>query len=1148
MCIRDSTYTVSELDGGDTIDGVLYDGNAYDVTVTLTDDGKGHIDAQVGYPAGSENGLAFENTYTGSDVTSQVIAVGKTLVGRDMAAGEFSFELHAYDPTTGTMGDKVASTTNDAAANGVRGNVAFGALSYTADMLDGAASKTFYYAVTEVEGTDDNITYNQNGNVFYAGVTVTNDGQGNLTSTTTYYTDATCMTAIEDASQAPCFVNVYTPDPIAVPVEGTKTTSTVEAAPLPENLTFGYEIVNVNDSNERYVGTSPANGSLNASVTVKGTGTFTSRITAGNGGPTTGGITYDDSVYYLVLDVTTDPSTGAYIIGKQYYLGDPNNGGTPVDAVSFSNVYGDEVGATLDLSATKTLSGASFEQLNPFGFTVTETTDGMDKVVATGTTNGATGTAAEVDLSTISYSFRVEQPDEPVVDEGTTTPDEQQPTEGETTEGEQGTEGTTPDQPAEGTEPGADQPGTETGTETGGATEPEQPSGGEGETTQPEQPAEGETTEPGGAGEVVEPPAAGGETGEVVEPVEPVVPETPVEETPAQPEVTEEPAAPEAPAEGDVAAASITDLFVASEAIADDVDAEVYTGAVVDETAAAAADETAPVIDETAPVVSETAPAAETETAPAAALEPRVVSSDLGLHTYVISENIPSGAVQNDDGTYTYEGVTYDSHSYVVTVDVQAPYDAATQTVTMTATIKSIDCYDVFGNVIPETVAGSDGCDNVTFANSYYASTPAKLGGTDIQASKTLTGRDMADKEFSFTIAAAADNPDGTTAGTTVAVGTSTAAKANEASAISFGELTFSKPGTYYFSLTEDNAGDTVNGVTYSTAAFEFSVTVTDNYDGTLSATVNYPEGGMAFTNAYKVNTSTSVTFAGTKTLVGRDMADKEFSFTVTELMPDGTSELVAGGQNAAAGDREASDITFAPIKYTEPGEHDYVIAEVNGGTEKDGVTYDATVFNAHVSVTDNLDGTMSTAVTYSVGDVPCDAIAFENVYSNDGATATVTPEASKTLTGRDMKDGEFAFVVTDQATGKVVSNGRNAADGTVAFDAITLTTEGDYEFVISEVNNRQDGVTYDDATFRMLVSATDDGKGGLSAEMSYPDGKPAFANSYKEPEKPKPAEPQVPKTGDDGMNFAGAAALGLGGLGAALLGGGALLRRRASR
>ena len=1138
------TYTVSEVNGGDTIDGVLYDATSYEVTVTLTDDGKGHIDAQVGYPAGFENGLAFENTYTGSDVTSQVIAVGKTLVGRDMAEGEFSFELHAYDPTTGTMGDKVASTTNDAAANGVRGNVAFGALSYTADMLDGAASKTFYYAVTEVEGTDENITYNQNGNVFYAGVTVNNDGQGNLSSTVTYYTDATCTTAIEDASQAPCFVNAYTPDSIQVPVTGFKSTSTVDAAPLPENLTFGYEIVNVNDPAERYVGTSPANGAIDAAITVDGTGTFTYRITEVNGGTTTGGITYDDAVYYLVIDVTTNVSTGAYEYTTRYFLGDPNNGGVPVDAMSFNNVYGDEVGATLDLSANKTLSGATFEQLSPFGFTVTETTNGMDKVVATGTTNGASGTTAEVDLSTISYSFRVEQPDEPVVDEGETTPDEQQPAEGETTEGEQGTEGTTPEQPAEGTEPGTDQPGTETG----GATEPEQPAGGAGETTQPDQPAEGETTEPGGAGEVVEPPAAGGETGEVVEPVEPVVPETPVEETPAEPEVTEESAAPEAPAEGDVAAASIADLSSPSEAIADDVDAEVYTGAVVDETAAAAADETAPVIDETAPVVSETAPAAETETAPAAALEPRVVSSDLGLHTYVISENIPSGAVQNDDGTYTYEGVTYDSHSYVVTVDVQAPYDAATQTVTMTATIKSIDCYDVFGNVIPETVAGSDGCDNVTFANSYYASTPAKLGGTDIQASKTLTGRDMADKEFSFTIVAAADNPDGTTAGTTVAVGTSTAAKANEASAISFGELTFSKPGTYYFSLTEDNAGDTVNGVTYSTAAFEFSVTVTDNYDGTLSATVNYPEGGMAFTNAYKVNTSTSVTFAGTKTLVGRDMADKEFSFTVTELMPDGTSELVAGGQNAAAGDREASAITFAPIKYTEPGEHDYVIAEVNGGTEKDGVTYDATVFNAHVSVTDNLDGTMSTAVTYSVGDVPCDAIAFENVYSNDGATATVTPEASKTLTGRDMKDGEFAFVVTDQATGKVVSNGRNTADGTVAFDAITLTTEGDYEFVISEVNNRQDGVTYDDATFRMLVSATDDGKGGLSAEVSYPDGKPAFANSYKEPEKPKPAEPEVPKTGDDGMNLAGAAALGLGGLGAVLVGGGVLLRRRASR
>ena len=294
----------------------------------------------------------------------------------------------------------------------------------------------------------------------------------------------------------------------------------------------------------------------------------------------------------------------------------------------------------------------------------------------------------------------------------------------------------------------------------------------------------------------------------------------------------------------------------------------------------------------------------------------------------------------------------------------------------------------------------------------------------------------------------------------------------------------------------------------------------------------------VTFKNTYQVTTPSYVTIEGTKALTGRDMAADEFGFSVY----DADGELVAGGQNTAAADGEASELRLGTVTITEPGIYEYTIAENRGSLG--GVAYDGRSFSAVVTVTDNLDGTMSYQVEYPDGPV-----AFVNEYATvDGASVTVTPEATKTLAGRDMVAGEFTFTVTDSATGNVVARGANAADGTVAFDAIELAAKGDYEFVITEVNGRQDGMTYDTAAYRMLVAVADDGEGGLTAEVGYPDGLPRFENSYKEPEKPKPADPQVPKTGDDGMNLAGTAALGLGGLGVALLGGGVLLRRRASR
>ena len=658
-----------------------------------------------------------------------------------------------------------------------------------------------------------------------------------------------------------------------------------------------------------------------------------------------------------------------------------------------------------------------------------------------------------------------------------------------------------------------DDPSGETGTGETGGTEPGTGESGDAGTGTGEQP----TAPEGGTGS---------EGGQPIEPEQPSEPVQPAEsEQPA--DAGQAPTDESASAGSEVSAASIADLFIASEAIADDTGAEPYTVEILDQ---ASADEGA---------TADTDAQSEVAVLDATASDEPIVVSDAGTYYYLITEDVPSDdpdAVYDEETrTWSLDGVTYDNRSYLVTVEVTTSYDAATQQVSMTASVTGIDEIDAWGNAVPR---GAD-MGAVAFSNSYEATVPAMV---QLQGTKVLVGRDLHEGEtYGFVVRDAEGNP--------VATGTSGAAGEDGTAAIAFTPFYVTASGTYW--IEEIHAGETIDGVTYDANKVEVTVTVTDNYNGTFSAAVSYPNGaaGATFTNTYQVSDEVDVQLEGTKTLVGRAMVAGEFGFVVTEDV-DGAAVPVATGQNTAAESGQAAAVAFSTITYTAIGEHDYTVYEVSGNAG--GVTYDDAMFSVHVSVTDNGDGTLGTDVTYA------QPVSFVNEYGTvDGTTVAVTPEATKTLTGRDMVAGEFTFVATDAATGNVVSTGTNAADGTVAFSTIGLTAQGDYEFVITEVNGRQSGVTYDDAVYRMLVTVSDDGEGGLVAEVDYPDGLPRFANSYTEPAQPSnpgttgpggEVDGQVPKTSDDGNGLAGAAALALGGLGAAVLGGGALLRGRAGR
>ena len=317
---------------------------------------------------------------------------------------------------------------------------------------------------------------------------------------------------------------------------------------------------------------------------------------------------------------------------------------------------------------------------------------------------------------------------------------------------------------------------------------------------------------------------------------------------------------------------------------------------------------------------------------------------------------------------------------------------------------------------------------------------------------------------------------------------------------IAFGAIKFTEPGEYCYTITESGS---MAGVTNDSEPKNFTVTVKDNGDGTMTATASKIDG---FVNTYTVKSTdysvtTDVSIA--KKLEGRALKAGEFKFQLLE-----GNEVVSEGTNDADG-----NVTFKSVNYTSAdlGEHAYKVREVTG--EAGGVTYDESEYAVTVSVTDNHDGTLS-AKASSNG-----AIEFKNSYA--AVPTSVSFSATKVLDGAELKDGQFSFVLKDDE-GNELQTAKNAADGTVSFQPVEFTGPGTHTFTIAEVNDGQANVAYDDASYQLTVNVTDDGEGHLSASV---DGQaPVFKNTYTAPAQPKddqkPAQKAqkksiVPKTGD---------------------------------
>ena len=304
------------------------------------------------------------------------------------------------------------------------------------------------------------------------------------------------------------------------------------------------------------------------------------------------------------------------------------------------------------------------------------------------------------------------------------------------------------------------------------------------------------------------------------------------------------------------------------------------------------------------------------------------------------------------------------------------------------------------------------------------------------------------------------------------------------------------KPRSHVFTYKVTESGS-VPGVTNDAAATKtVSFKVTDDGNGklTVERLGDAANPAFAFTNTYTVgpaNSSVTDQVTVTKTLTGRDMAAGEFAFELLE-----GEDVVATGANAADG-----NVTLSAVKYTQPGTHRYTLHEVGGGTVVNGVTYDGATYTVVTTVKDNRDGTLS--VTHALEGAR--EATFANAYQ--ATSTTVTIGASKTLVGKNLRDGQFTFVLT--AADGTELKAKNAADGKIAFPALTFDKPGTYEFALTELDDAQANVTYDKHAYKVTVTVVDDGLGHLNATVAGDADVLAFTNTYTEPATPvQPTQP----------------------------------------
>ena len=431
---------------------------------------------------------------------------------------------------------------------------------------------------------------------------------------------------------------------------------------------------------------------------------------------------------------------------------------------------------------------------------------------------------------------------------------------------------------------------------------------------------------------------------------------------------------------------------------------------------------------------------------------------EAGKYEFELKEGdkVVDTATNAADGTVTFKKIEYaavENHTYTISEKAGSEggvtYDTATHEVTVNVT-------DNGQGQLEAAVTGN----NPTFTNTYKAK-PAKP--IIITATKVLNGKALEAGKYEFelkegekVVATATNAADGT---------------------VTFEDITYTAAGNHTYTITEKAGSEA--GVTYDTAKHEVKVAVTDNGQGQLVATVT--DNNPTFTNTYKA-ASTTVNITAKKVLEGKALEAGKYEFELKE-----GNKVIGTATNAADG-----TVAFEAIKYAAAGEHTYTISE-KAGSEA-GVTYDKSTHNVTVNVTDNGAGQLVATVTDNNP-------TFTNTYV--ASSTKVIFSAKKVLNGKPLEAGQFKFELKEGD--KVIETVTNAADGTVTFKAIDFAKAGVYTYTITEVKGDDENIKYDENSYKVTVTVTDNGAGQLVTEVTG--NNPTITNTYTEPKKEEPKE-----------------------------------------
>lgn len=395
-----------------------------------------------------------------------------------------------------------------------------------------------------------------------------------------------------------------------------------------------------------------------------------------------------------------------------------------------------------------------------------------------------------------------------------------------------------------------------------------------------------------------------------------------------------------------------------------------------------------------------------------------------------------------------------------------------------------------------------------------------------------------------------------------------------------FGDITYTKPGVYTYEIRESEELSVANpGVSTSKAVYEVVVTVTDeDHTGTLTVTSQvtktYADDGKKlenpeaadvakFVNEYNTSEVKWTPFGEklyTDTTGSRPLEQGQFHVIACTDDPDAPLPTQLGEQavqaelngktwKGAVTEVDADGrIAFPQVTYTfddldsatREATFEYKIVEVvqidgawvavgdalNKGFDSAGINYDKTIWTATAKLKDD-NGTLVLDVKYSnsdgvqgSGSSGTPMFRFSNSYNPAPVTASI--KGTKTLTGRDMADGEtfgFELSASDSATKEAVTAGTVTMpkDATVSgakadkaqgfsFDKMTFAKPGEYTFNVNETawngqaipEDGTNGLQFDRSVKTVKVKVTDDYSGTLKAEVVYPQGGVAFTNNYQ--------------------------------------------------